>query len=56
MADIGSWFDKEFLEEKLKRYLKEMMKLETCNLYETFLSEVERSLIAIVLQEPKGTN
>jgi two-component system, NtrC family, nitrogen regulation response regulator GlnG len=54
MADIGSCSIKEFLEEKLKRYLKEMMKLETCNLYETVLSEVERSLIAIVLQETKG--
>lgn len=54
MADIGSCSIREFLEEKLKRYLKEMMKLETCNLYETVLSEVERSLIAIVLQETEG--
>jgi DNA-binding NtrC family response regulator len=54
MADIGSCSIKEFLEEKLKRYLKEMMKLETCNLYDTVLSEVERSLIAIVLQETDG--
>jgi DNA-binding NtrC family response regulator len=54
MADIGSCSIKEFLEEKLKRYLKEMMKLETCNLHETVLSEAERSLIAIVLQETEG--
>ena len=54
MADIGSCSIKEFLEEKLKRYLQEMMKLESCNVYDTVLSEVERSLIAIVLQETKG--
>jgi len=54
MADIGSCSIKEFLEEKLKRYLKEMMKLETCNLHETVLSEAERSLIAIVLQATEG--
>lgn len=54
MADIGSCSIREFLEEKLKRYLKEMMKLETCNLHDTVLSEVERSLIDIVLHETKG--
>jgi two-component system, NtrC family, nitrogen regulation response regulator GlnG len=54
MADIGSCSIKEFLEEKLKRYLEEMMKLETCNLFETVLSEVERSLIDIVLRETRG--
>jgi two-component system nitrogen regulation response regulator GlnG/two-component system response regulator FlrC len=54
MADIGSCSIKEFLEEKLKRYLKEMMKLETCNLHETVLSEAEHSLIAIVLQATEG--
>jgi DNA-binding protein Fis len=30
------------------------MKLETCNLHETVLSEAERSLIAIVLQATEG--
>lgn len=54
IADIGSCSIREFLEEKLKRYLREMTKLESCNLYDTVLSEVERSLIAIVLQETKG--
>lgn len=54
MADIGSCSIREFLEEKLKRYLKEMMNLETCNLSDTVLSEVESSLISIVLQETKG--
>jgi two-component system nitrogen regulation response regulator GlnG len=54
MADIDSCSIRDFLEEKLKRYLKEMMKLETCNLYHTVLSEAERSLVAIVLQETGG--
>ena len=52
--DVCSYSIKEFLEEKLKRYLKEMTKLENCNLYDTVLSEVEKSLIAIVLQETKN--
>src|SRR4030042_1135608 len=52
--DIGLQSIKEFLEEKLKRYLKEMTKLENCNLYYTVLSEVEKSLIAIVLKETGG--
>ncbi len=54
IEDIGSCSISEFLEEKLKRYLKEMTKLENCNLYETVLSEVERSLIKIVLKETEG--
>lgn len=54
IEDVGSCSIKEFLEEKLKRYLKEMTKLENCNLYETVLSEVERSLITIVLKETGG--
>jgi DNA-binding NtrC family response regulator len=54
IEDIGSYSIKEFLEEKLKRYLKEMTKLENCYLYETVLSEVEKSLISIVLKETAG--
>ncbi len=54
MTDVGSCSIKEFLEEKLKRFLKEMTKLDHCNLYATVLSEVERSLIAIVLKETEG--
>ncbi len=54
LEDVGSYSIKEFLEEKLKRYLKEMTKLENCYLYDTVLSEVERSLIAIVLKETGG--
>ena len=54
IEDMGSCSIKEFLEEKLKRYLKEMTKLENCNLYDTVLSEVEKSLISIVLKETGG--
>jgi two-component system, NtrC family, nitrogen regulation response regulator GlnG len=54
VSDVGSCSIEEFLEEKLKRYLKEMMKLERCNLYETVLSEVEKSLIHIILKETGG--
>ncbi len=45
---------KEFLEEKLKRYLKDMAKATNCNLYDTVLSEVEKALIAIVMKETGG--
>jgi len=44
----------DFLEEKLKRYLKKLAKLERPNLYETVISEVEKSLISIVLKETDG--
>jgi len=45
---------KEFLEEKLNRYIKEMTHLENSNLYNAVISEVERSLISIVLKETVG--
>jgi len=54
MGDVNCCSIKEFLEEKLKRYLKEMTQLENCNLYDTVLSEVERSLITIVLKATGG--
>jgi DNA-binding NtrC family response regulator len=54
LGDVNCCSIKEFLEEKLKRYLKEMTQLENCNLYGDVLSEVERSLITIVLQETAG--
>jgi DNA-binding NtrC family response regulator len=54
LEDVGSCSITEFLEEKLKHYLKEMTKLENCKLYDTVLSEVERSLISIVLKETEG--
>jgi DNA-binding NtrC family response regulator len=52
--DMACFSMKEFLEEKLKRYLKEMTKLDNCRLYETVMSEVEKSLITIVLKETDG--
>jgi DNA-binding protein Fis len=44
----------EFLEEKLKRYLKKLAKLERSNLHDAILSEVEKSLIKLVLNETVG--
>lgn len=52
--DMTCFSMKEFLEEKLKKYLKEMTKLDNCRLYETVMSEVEKSLITIVLKETAG--
>ncbi len=49
--NISSYSIMDFLEEKLKRYLKEMTKLQKCNLYNTVISEVEKSLITIILKE-----
>lgn len=45
---------KDFIEDKLKRYLKEMTQLENSKLYETVVSEVEKALIKIVLAETGG--
>ena len=45
---------KEFLEDKLRKYLKDMTKLETANLHSAVMSEVEKALISIVLKETKG--
>jgi two-component system nitrogen regulation response regulator GlnG len=44
----------DFLEEKLSRYLKKIAKLEQSNLYDAVISEVEKSLISIVLKETEG--
>ena len=52
--DISSYSIKEFLEEKLKRYLGEMTKLNNCNLHSAVLSEVEKSIISIVLKETRS--
>jgi two-component system nitrogen regulation response regulator GlnG len=49
-----SYSIKDFLEEKLKRYLKDMTKVSNFNLYDTVLSEVEKALICIVLRETNG--
>lgn len=52
--DYDSYSIKEFLETKLNGYLDRMAKLESSNLYETVISEVEKSLLAIVLKETNG--
>ena len=49
-----SYSIKDFLEEKLRRYLKDMTKVTNFNLYDTVLSEVEKALISIVLRETNG--
>ncbi len=54
LIEENSFTMKEFLEEKLKRYLKDMSKAVNCNLYNTVLSEVEKALIDIVLKEANG--
>ncbi len=54
LEDTISCSIKEFLEDKLKRYLKEMTALENCNLYESVISEVEKALITIMLAETRG--
>lgn len=51
IEENNSYSVKDFLEEKLKRYLKDMSKITNCNLYDTVLSEVEKALISIVLRE-----
>lgn len=53
-ADIGSCSIDAFFEEKLKRYLSEMTQLRNCNLYDTVIEEVERSLLTLVLRETNG--
>ncbi len=54
LEEPGAGSIKEFLEEKLKHYLKEMTEMDNCRLYDTVVSEVERALIKIVLNETKG--
>lgn len=44
----------EFLCEKLKRYIKDMTRLERSNLHETVMSEVEKALIKIVIDATEG--
>ncbi len=52
--DNSSYSIKDFLEEKLKHYLKDMTNINNCNLYNTVLSEAEKALISIVLKETNG--
>lgn len=54
IEEDNSYSIKDFLEEKLKRYLKDMTNISNCNLYSTVLSEVEKALISLVLKETNG--
>jgi two-component system, NtrC family, nitrogen regulation response regulator GlnG len=54
LEEDSSYSIKDFLEEKLKRYLKDMARVTNFNLYDTILSEVEKALISIVLREANG--
>lgn len=49
-----SYSIKDFLEEKLRHYLKDMTNISNCNLYATVLSEAEKALISIVMKETNG--
>jgi len=54
LEEDSAYSIKEFLEEKLKRYLKDMTRVTNFNLHDTILSEVEKALISIVLRETNG--
>ncbi|RPI38219.1 MAG: sigma-54-dependent Fis family transcriptional regulator [Nitrospiraceae bacterium] len=54
IEENNSYSVKDFLEEKLKHYLKDMANATHCNLYSTVLSEVEKALIMIVFKETHG--
>jgi two-component system nitrogen regulation response regulator GlnG len=54
LEEDSTYSIKEFLEEKLKRYLKDMARVTNFNLHDTIISEVEKALISIVLRETGG--
>jgi DNA-binding NtrC family response regulator len=45
---------KEFLEDKLKRYIRQMKDINNTGLYHTVVSEVEKALLELVLKETEG--
>lgn len=45
---------KEFLEDKLKRYIRQMTGMRNVGLYHTVISEVEKALMELVLKETGG--
>jgi two-component system nitrogen regulation response regulator GlnG len=53
-GDYQSVSVKEFLEGKLNGFIREMKKLEKSDLYDTVVSEVEKALFSIVLNETGG--
>jgi two-component system nitrogen regulation response regulator GlnG len=44
----------QFLSDRLKRYIKDLTRLERSDLYETVISEVEKALIKLVLEATEG--
>jgi two-component system nitrogen regulation response regulator GlnG len=54
IEEDSSYSIKDFLEEKLKHYLKDMTNISNCNLYAAVLSEAEKALISIVFKETNG--
>ncbi|MBI4654399.1 MAG: hypothetical protein HY752_05335 [Nitrospirae bacterium] len=44
----------EFIEERLRRFIQNINRLEKFNLYDTVIPEVEKALITMVLKETKG--
>jgi len=54
IEEDSSYSIKDFLEEKLKHYLKDMTNISNCKLYDTVMSEVEKALINLVLKETNG--
>ncbi len=44
----------QFLSERLKKYIKDMTRLERSNLYETVMNEIEKALIKLVLEATEG--
>ncbi len=51
---LGKCSFKNFLEERLKGYLRKMAQIERSSLFDTVVQEVERSLIELALAETKG--
>ncbi len=51
---LGKCSFKEFLDERLRLYLRKMSQLERSNLYDTVVGEVEKALIELALSEMGG--
>jgi len=54
LAEPVMYSIRDFLDEKLSRYIKEMTELEEGNLYGSIIGEVEKALISIVMKETGG--
>ena len=51
---LGKNSFKNFIDERLRGYLKKISELEHSNLYDSVITEVERALIELALRETKG--